>query len=521
LIACVADTKLRIVHAQVPERITQFSVRIASRDVTALKWSNDSSNVAVCSAKQVEIYDLEDGGLRVRLENGSGGLGRFTSVHFVSDDQLLTVWEFGRAKLWNLADGRSVEIGDIKTTCDEPGWQMRPVGDSSSLPTLAALCRSGAEDVLILHFPDVGKVLPPVKPPTVDAQSIQWSPDGRWLTIRDTPTANTSLHFYTPDGHLFRSFPRCVSPENTDLGIESVTWSADCRQLALSRYDSEVILLNVRTFAPLATIEHTTTINQSLPTEQQAPVWQEVLSATGERSYSIQHQPVAPPVSRSKQIIEPSELGVAEVCFSCDGSYLATRDERMLSTVWIWNMATLSAHAVIIQHNNVKNMHWHSSHPETLMLDCGENVAYLYDVTAATAPIAVAVKMQGTAAFSWLSSLPEVKSAILCANKSSFRVLYPEGRDSAALEIAMSPPAAAERDESYEDGASEDSILDLLSGRKPLPPRTEQSYTELIEMETGAADQDASARLDDTFREKRRATTKDSETDPLDDTDIF
>jgi len=266
-------------------------------------------------------------------------------------------------------------------------------------------------------------------------------------------------------------------------------------------------------------IEHTTTIHQTtLSSEAQAPIWTETVPASGERSYSLRSQPVSPPLSRTKPSTEPNDLGVAETRFSRDGGYLATRDERMLSTVWVWNMTTLTAHAVLIQHNNVRKMHWHPSRPGTLMLDCGEGVAYLFDATTGNAPVPITVRAPSTPVFSWLRrSSAEGKSAILCASKAGFTVLFPERRGSQIAEDGVFP-AQEEEDVPFEEGASEDSLMDMLSGRKPLAIVTEPSYTNL---DVGTEDEDASGRLEDTFREKRRAVTDASETDPFDDSDIF
>ncbi|EME85834.1 uncharacterized protein MYCFIDRAFT_97710, partial [Pseudocercospora fijiensis CIRAD86] len=293
-------------------------------------------------------------------------LGKIASADFVGNDRLLVIWEFGKARLWHLKTGRACDLPDIKTTCEGPVWQNRPGYKRPAL--LALLCRNGAEDQLVLQFPTLDQMPLGIKLATTDAQSISWSPDGRWLAILDTPSVSPNLHIYTPDGHLFRSW---LSKKNVDaeLGAKNIEWSPDGRVLALACHDGRVELLNARTFSQLATIEHHTTIAQSsLPLSEQAPVWQERVSSANERSYTFAPQPVCPPLSRSKPTSEPVELGVAELCFSCDGNYLATRDCRMLNTVWIWNTATLAAHSVLLQHSNIRKLTWHPTRAETLLV---------------------------------------------------------------------------------------------------------------------------------------------------------
>ena len=520
LIASIGSNGLTVAETISTERRLDFSIRIAPRDATVATWSSDSVRIAICSPKLVEVVDLEDVDRRVRLDNGSGGLGRFASAHFVGEEHLLTTWEFGRAKLWDLSTGRSTEIGDLKTTADGANVQQRPCSGGAHRQVLALLTRTGAEDHLVLHFPEQSGSSVPIKLPTVDAQSLCWSPDGRWLVVRDTPTASVGVRVYTADGHHFRSWPSTTSSEPTALGVKALTWSSNSEKIALSCCDSKVVLLSSRIFSPLATIEHANFIRQStLASDRQTKVWREAVSASNERSYSLATQAAALPLSRTKPTTEPSELGIAEACFSCDGNFLATRDEAMLSTVWIWNIASLSAQAVVVQHNNVRRMQWHPHRPHRLLLECGEGVAYIFDVTSDESPSPVSVEVPGNPILSWLPATAEMKSAILAATKSTFRILYPEGRVETTTVAASGTATGAE---AFKRSMSEDSLLDMLSGRKPLPAQTAQSYTEQVDLE---ADADgglySDGGLDDTFRAKRKNDVGEVEADPLDDSEFF
>ncbi|KAK0335616.1 hypothetical protein LTR91_008240 [Friedmanniomyces endolithicus] len=519
LIAHTSNSKLRTSYAQQPATLlSHSSIRTAAKDVSALKWSSDSTDVAIVSNKLVEVQAVDRHAHPTQIENGSGSLGRFAAADFVGRQHLLTSWEFGRAKIWDLRTGKGTDLGDLKSTSDEPAWQQRP-DSTSDISTIALLTRPAAEDTLTMHFPELSTSMQPLKLPTVDAQSMSWSPDGRWLAVLDTPTASPSVYFYTPDAHQYRSYPSAATQEaDGGLGVKALTWSADSRVVALSRYDGTIVLLNTITFTPLAIIKHTIDIDQNnLPPHQQTPIWREAVSASNERSYTLANQPVSPPPSRTKPTTEPTELGVAEASFSSDGSYLATRDERMLSTVWIWNVATLAAHAVVMQHSNVRKAQWHPTRASLIMLDCGEGIAYLYDVATSSAPVAVNAPLPGSPTLSWVHTAAEAKLAVLAAARSSFWILYPEGAESISGDARAGVEVGGEE---FQEGASEDSLLDILSGRKPAPPYvTEQSYTQIVELEMGEADEGADLAFDDTFREKRKVDT--DVVDPLDDSQIF
>lgn len=500
------------------ESTTQSACKLApDAKVSSLKWSADGSQILINHDRGLQVVDSKHRSSRVFLKNGTGGLGRISSADFIGNEHLLVIWEFGKAKLWHMNSGKAVDLPDVKTICDGQTWQMRP--GNRTPPLFAMLSRTGAEDHLSLHFPSLRQPPPPSKLPTSDAQSLSWSPDGRWFAVLDVPTASPSLHIHTPDGHLFRSYP---GPKDLEigLGVKSVAWSPDGRVLVLTNHDGSVELLNTRTFTPLAMIEHSTTIHQhDVSKEDRALVWQEIVSPSNERSYSLQPQPVSPPLSKTKSGSEPKDLGAAEACFSCDGSYLATRDCRMLNTVWLWNMATLGAHAVCIQHSNVRGLKWHPTRPETLMIDCAEGMAHVWNVSSAEPPAALHTGAIPRATLKWIESDAEAKPIITVTEPSQFYLLYPEGQDELTDEGPR--PVSSNGSEPYDEGNSEDSLFQLLSGRKPLPPKTAASYTEMVDLDMEAEDSPDGG-LDDTFREKKKGMKQAQvEMDPLDDSEIF
>ncbi|KAF2216181.1 hypothetical protein CERZMDRAFT_33198 [Cercospora zeae-maydis SCOH1-5] len=488
-----------------------FSLATNRGKVLAYRFSSNSCQFLRLSDGGVEILTrkLES---RANLSNGGGGLGKVVNAQFVGNHHVLTAWEFGKAKLWHLNSGKATDLPDWKTGCSSREWLSRP--GNTTPPLFAQLSRSGAEDHLALLFTLAENTASLVKLPTTDAQTISWSPEGRWLAVLDVPTATTNLHIFTPDGHLFRSYPS-GKDHGFDLGIKDMAWSPDGKSLALARHDNRVELLNARTFSLLATIEHNTTIDQSdLPVNVRAPIWQEMVSANNGRTYTFAPHPVSPPLSHTKPGGEPADIGIAELSFSCDGSFLATRDSRMLNTVWIWDMSKLAAHAVLIQHSNVRGLQWHPTRSTTLMIDCAESVAHLWDAVSPEPPTAHHTGSPPTAKLSWINTSAASNLIVMVTSRSNFELMYPEGRDENDVSSSSTPPLQA----NFEEGASEDSLFDVLSGRKPLPPKTEPSYTERVDMDVEDEYTEQVA-LEDTFREKRKPLAE--ELDPLDDSDIF
>lgn len=492
--------------------VSSYAIAAHFKKVAIHKFSADGTRILQIHETGADIFTdaLER---LAKLSNGSGGLGRIASADFIDNHHILVTWEFGRTRLWHVNSIRALDLPDIKTTCDGRPWQKRPGTNSPSL--FAMLTRTAAEDQLVLQFTSVQHSPTMHRLPTTDVQSLEWSPDGRWLALLDVPTRPKNLHIYTPDGHLFRSHPAKESEDA--VGIKGLVWSMDSRILALAQDDGRVELLNARTFFPLAAIEHNTTIDQStLPVSEQASLWQESVSATNDRSYAFVTQPFSPPLSHTKASPDLSEQGVAEICFSCDGCYLATRDSRMLNTVWIWNLSKLSPHAVILQHNNVRKMSWHPTRAELLLIDCADAIATIYNTTSAEPPTAHQTGSTPVARLSWIHTTADEKAMIAVIQKTKFDILCPEGWDEAQA-TPRQPQLSV--DAPFEEGVSEDSLFDVLSGRKPLPPKTTPSYTEMVDINVETENTEAQGSLEDTFREKRKPLA--AELDPLDDSEIF
>ncbi|KAK6441137.1 hypothetical protein LTR95_002634 [Oleoguttula sp. CCFEE 5521] len=526
LIASIVDGKLRLRAVQVSELCNDLTIRSPPKEISSLRWSVDNTRVLVTSHNLIELIDLDDHGSRLRIYNGSGSLGRFQSADFVSDSHVLVIWEFGRAKIYSLG-GKLTFATELKTQTGARAWALRPKNEKA-FPSLAFLSQSNAQDHLTFQLPMTGETLLSTALDTVDANSLSWSPDGKWLAVLDAAYARPSLVIFTQSGHRFREYPPVNESKDEFVGllVKAITWSPDSSTLAVSRYDGSVVLLNTRTFSSRAIIEHSTTIEQpGLDADIQVVIWQEVVPSTNVRSYNRIAQPVSLPLSRAKTSNEPSELGIAEARFSCDGKYLATRDERMLNTIWVWDVVTLCAHAVIIQHSNVRRMHWHSSIPNLLLLDCAESVAYLFDPSSPEPPTAVQVEMPATPSFSFVPLIDSSdKPAILASTKSSFRLIYPHGRKpmerpvlsgSNVYDTGVNHTSAHG---ASPDSDEDDSLIEALTGRRSA---SQPSYTEQVNTDADVAG--VTVELDDTFGQKRgiQARSGASHADVSEESDAF
>ncbi|KAK5131463.1 hypothetical protein LTR08_000927 [Meristemomyces frigidus] len=529
--ASITGDRLLIRDVHINNQDRGCKLWIDPKQLISSKFSDDGSGLVLLSRNRVEVVSRKEPPHHLRVDNGSGALGFFQSADFLGPGYLLTIWEFGRAKVWNIQTGSSTELGDIKTGCEGASWTLRP-RLKGLIPTLVHLAKNGADDVLCIRSQS-GKVVKSLQLLSIDVHDVSWSQDGRWFALRDSPlfATDNGVHFYSPDGNRFMTYPRAPHHVDSDLGIKSVTWSPAGDLVALSDFHGSLVFLDTMTFLPRARSDHTSTILQSEAEDSkvEASIWRETASASNERAYESKHQPATLVKTRSKPSADPQELGLAETIFNCTGRYLATRDERFQSTIWIWDIGQrisgqnhVGLHAVLMQYRNVRKVQWHPTRPHMLLFDCGEDTVYHYNVDTRDEPpsiVNMASALKGSANYSWIP-FPNDELVILAATKRKHCMLYLfRAFDDTSDEVPCAQPSHASMLAEEANGESdlEDSLHDILRGRTPLPAPSHDSYTEMVGLEN-----DAGAEMEDTFREKKRKSDVQSvEWDPLDDSDIF
>lgn len=142
-----------------------------------------------------------------------------------------------------------------KTTVIKQPKQATPHGYGYRPRTreLAILLKPEASDVLTIHETQSYKILNRSALPTVDAQGLKWSPDGRWIAIWDLASIGTKVLIYTADGQLFRTYtgPSGVD-DSFDTGVKQIEWNPVGSEgvshiLAVGKVNGNIDLLNTRT----------------------------------------------------------------------------------------------------------------------------------------------------------------------------------------------------------------------------------------------------------------------------------
>ncbi|KAK6001849.1 hypothetical protein QM012_002339 [Aureobasidium pullulans] len=504
-----------------------------STETPILHWTPCSLSIVLQTSTYVSIYSLANTASRVRIANGSASLGRIASVD-VFGENVFVVWEFGRVGIFDVARGRVTEVGELKTGIGslKSAWGIRRVKGRAEV--LAMLCRTSATDVLSLILAPSSTPFATINIPTTDAQSLAWSPSGKWLSILDTPLSapNSAVHIYTADGNFYRSYPPAASApleETYTLGPLRQIWGPD--HLALANADGSITLLSKTTFSPRRTLEPWTMAEDNI-----SAVYREQVSSKGDRNWTY----LGSGVDTTSQVLA-SYSPATEMKFDAAGRFLAFRPEAFPESVIVWKIPSskpMFASAtqdtkqeaeneerntsilVFHHHTTVKKLQWHPTISGLLLSHTEDNQVYLASTTGETnAPLHLSHPFSAPAASSSTSSTPPtdlvnvhwVASTVLISTKKrGWVITYPFGAPSPPSSPVQHKSSTGNRDTGdgeVQEEVSEDSLYDILSGRTPLPAlRISDDYLPEDPEAEGEGEEDRDG-LNDTFRGKGTAGT--------------
>ena len=229
--------------------------RNEDEDYQCIRWSGSEINgtqfeevnkettqrpqrLLIASNHTIRVFEAGNSTWKAVINGACTGVGKITSVSFGADKAEIIVFsDFGvKATIWSLITCRGAEIRDPKPGRHSYDYRLRS-------GHLAILTRAAAHDTLMLLEPKSHEVVKSVEIPTIDAQGIKWSPDGRWLAIWDTASSGYRMFIFTADGNLFRSFNGGQDFHNVGLGIKTVSWHPNSTYLAIGDFNDRITLL--------------------------------------------------------------------------------------------------------------------------------------------------------------------------------------------------------------------------------------------------------------------------------------
>jgi hypothetical protein len=206
------------------------------------------------SDSRILIWQLLPLQLHAEIESIEPGA---LNIDFGSDENEIILFHAWNTKLtvYALDTGRSQVIKSPKFS-HYNGFGYRP-----KTGQFAVLLKPDALDLLTIHEFRTYELVTRAVLPTVDAQGLKWSPDGRWIAIWDAASAGTKVLVFTADGQLFRTYngPPGFN-DSFDLGVRIIEWSPASSSsgasefLAIGKVDGTVDILRCKTVSSFSSI---------------------------------------------------------------------------------------------------------------------------------------------------------------------------------------------------------------------------------------------------------------------------
>ena len=176
---------------------------------------------------------------------------------------------------------------------------------------------------------------------------------------------------------------------------------------------------DVKKFTPIAEMCHTVPI--SLPGIE---IWEEQIKADNLRNYALSAHPASPPSSALFSKIVPAKTGISIMALNSNQTILATKSDSAPTTAWIWSMKTTKPVTVLIHHSPIKQLAWHPSQHDLILIHCviPEPTIHVWKANW-DSPKALTLPLESTTGkleASWLQCNEDEKyNVLLCSQTSS------------------------------------------------------------------------------------------------------
>ncbi|EGD72033.1 hypothetical protein PTSG_00050 [Salpingoeca rosetta] len=376
--------------------------------INYLEWSSDSQYLITANFQRalVEIWALDDVEWECRIDEGAAGL---ESVRWSPDGRhVLTTAQFQlRVTIWSL-------VAQQTHYFKFPKFAGKGLGFTSNGKFMAVLERSEGRDFVSIITCESWQVVRRFQTETSDATDLTWSPDDHHLCIWDSPLTYTAC-VYSISGKLLRTF----SAYSDALGIKSVAWAPSSQLLAIGSYDQKVRLLNNVIWSEIIDFKHTQTVTSTANRVVYAEIGAPAAEAAAKdiAHASSQYELISGSYKFNALKLDSEKpnprLGVGWMAFSSDSRFLASRNDNMPNTLFIWTVAKLRLTAALHQLAAIRCAAWHPTRP-LLALCCGQGQVYFWSTAGA---LALRIPAKGTFAASFLSWSPEGNTLLISGSK--------------------------------------------------------------------------------------------------------
>jgi len=173
--------------------------------------------------------------------------------------------------------------------------------------------------------------------------------------------------------------------------------------------------------------------------------------------------------------------GISAMAFSNpDGSLVATKNDNMPSSLWIWSIKLLRPYAVLVHLNPIKSFTWHPSIPDLLMIQCERSgddsidpsgVIYLWSSTWKE-PRTIQVPMEKITGSNWAKWVVTPRPSR--SNNSSVASSSPQPYNTSQTDRSQSPGDELDKRPMLLFGDREGFIVGYVEGEQVQEDEMEQ-----------------------------------------------
>ncbi|KAG5980388.1 hypothetical protein E4U55_004074 [Claviceps digitariae] len=391
LLVAVSDGSSSISIRSTKTLQTVHAVKLAPEltgPVGTLIWSPSSTKILVSAADQIQVSSACDSSFRAIIRNPSAPLVGIPLIRFGATDwEVLTCAPFAsKLSVFDLASSRAVEISNPKFS--QPASANRGFSIRPATGHLVVLTRAGGKDMISIHNPSTRQITKSWQPETLDAQGIQWTPDGQWIILWESATQGRKLFIYSSDGQHYRTLDASRLMLNShdeiesdmQLGVRTCQLSSDSKLCAIGDHSRGVIVLQAQIWRSVMRLWHPCVIDPS----ETLQVWQEQIGHDNNtRTFLRAENPTSPQVVvDSTTTLSDARAGCSLISFDASSTLLATRLDDSPFTIWIWDLAAGELRAALMFHSAVTFV-WHPNSREVLLIssqeDGRQSASYVWD----------------------------------------------------------------------------------------------------------------------------------------------
>ncbi|KAL1925476.1 uncharacterized protein VTP21DRAFT_359 [Calcarisporiella thermophila] len=338
--------------------------------IQELLWSPDGEYLMVANltACQIRVWSVVDLDWTAAIDETTPA-GLLAVVKWAPDGRsIITIPDFAlRLTIWSLLTKKVTYIQNPKYT--DKGISFRADGKY-----LAIIERRDSKDYICIYSTTDWKQAKQISIDTLDCMGFEWSPDGQFIVVWENITEYKAL-IYSLDGRRVSNY----SAYKEGLGIKCVSWSPDSKLLALGSYDQNVRILDNFKWSPINELFHTTNINiPGTVIYHEREKHEDVKILRNRNGYTISELPFTVISTRPDPEKPNPKLGVSFCEFNADGTLLASRNDNMPNTLWIWDPSDPRPLLLMHHRQPIKIVRWDPVHPGRIALCCGNGSLYLW-----------------------------------------------------------------------------------------------------------------------------------------------